>query len=73
MSYENFMAETERLSTRQLEDLLYFWKELAAIAVFTVGQVEETLHQRYEQEEIEYWYTEWGRVRRQNGHREPGT
>ena len=62
MNSEDFMEETEGLSIPALEDLGRFWEELGAVAVFRVAEIRDTLRRRYEQEEMNYWFTDYGMV-----------
>ena len=61
MSSEDF--ETESLTTDALEDLLRFWEELRAVANCRVEEIRQTLLQKYEREEVNYFFTEFGLIR----------
>ncbi len=59
----DFLAQTEGLPTQALEDQLYFWEEFESVAKHRSQELREVLRHRYDQEEVSYWFTDFGFIR----------
>lgn len=59
----DFVAETEGMETQALEDQLYFFEELESVAKRRSQALREVLRWRYDQQEVSYWFTDFGFVR----------